>query len=87
MSVVSIRNIGSSYVRVAELTCRWAKLQSKVTEYLDAGVLAVCVVDPKEEFVIVYTPDAAPRQVGRDETLKLSSVLPGFSVKVREFFE
>ena len=66
---------------------RWSKLQSKVTEYLDAGVLVVCVVDPKDEFVIVYTPDAAPRQLGRDDVLKLPNVLPGFSVKVREFFE
>jgi Uma2 family endonuclease len=66
---------------------RWSKLQSKVIEYLDAGVLVVCVVDPKEEFVLVYTQDAAPRQLGRDDVLKFPNTLPGFSVKVREFFE
>ena len=66
---------------------RWSKLQAKVAEYLDAGVLVVCVVEPKDEFVLIYTPDAAPRQLSGDDLLKLPNVLPGFSVRVREFFE
>lgn len=66
---------------------RWSKLQAKVTEYLDAGVLVVCVVEPKNEFVMVYTPDAAPQRLSADDLLKLPNVLPGFSVRLREFFE
>ena len=66
---------------------RWSKLQAKVAEYLDAGVLVVCVVEPKDEFVLIYTPDAAPRQLSGDDLIKLPSVLPGFSVQVRELFE
>ena len=66
---------------------RWSKLQAKVAEYLDAGVLVVCIVEPKDEFVLVYTPDDAPRKLTGDELLKLPTVLPGFSVRVREFFE
>ena len=66
---------------------RWSKLQAKVTEFLDAGVLVVCVVDPQDEFVLVYTPDEAPRKLTGDDVLKLPSVLPGFSLRVREFFE
>lgn len=66
---------------------RWSKLQAKVAEYLDAGVLVVCVVEPKDEFVMVYTADAAPLRFAGDDLLKLPSVLPGFSVRVREFFE
>ena len=65
----------------------WSKLQAKVTEYLDAGVLVVCVVEPKDEFVLIYTPDAAPQRLSGDDLLKLPSVLPGFSVRVREFFD
>ncbi len=64
-----------------------SKLQAKVAEYLDAGVLVVCVVEPKDEFVMVYTPDAAPQRLSSDDLLKLPSVLPGFSVRIREFFE
>ena len=66
---------------------RWSKLQAKVAEYLDAGVLVVCVVEPKDEFVLIYTPDAAPQRLSGDELLKLPSVLPGFYVRVREFFD
>lgn len=66
---------------------RWSKLQAKVAEYLDVGVLIVCVVEPKEEFVLVYTPDAAPQRLSSDDVLKLPGVLPGFSVRVRELFE
>lgn len=66
---------------------RWSKLHAKVTEYLDAGVLVVCVVEPKDEFVMVYTADAAPRRLAGDDLLKLPNILPGFSVRVREFFE
>ena len=66
---------------------RWSKLQAKVAEYLDAGVLVVCVVEPKEEFVMIYTADAAPLRLSGDDLLKLPSVMPGFSVRVREFFE
>ena len=66
---------------------RWSKLQAKVAEYLDAGVLVVCVVEPQDEFVMVYTPDDAPRKLTGDELLKIPSALPGFSVRVREFFE
>ena len=65
----------------------WSKLEAKVEEYLEAGVLVVCVADPKGEFVRVYTPDAATRQLSGDDVLKLPGVLPGFSVRIREFFD
>lgn len=54
-----------------------------------AGLRAepVGVVAPNEEFVLVDTADAAPRQLSGDNLLKRPNVLPGFSVRVREFFE
>lgn len=66
---------------------RWSKLQVKVTEYFDAGVLAICVVEPKDEFVMVYTPDAASQRLSGNDLLRVPSVLPGFSVREHEFFE
>lgn len=66
---------------------RWPALQAKVAEYLAAGVLAVLVLDAVAEFAVIYTPEAAPRQLAGDEVIEFPDVLPGFSVHVREFFE
>ena len=66
---------------------RWPALQAKVAEYLAAGDLAVCVLDAVAEFAVIYTPDAAPKQLAGDDVLEFPGVLPGFSAKVREFFE
>ena len=57
------------------------------SEYLKAGVLVVCVVDPDTDSVQVHYSGKAMRLVGRDEELLLPEVLPGFRVTVREFFE
>ena len=66
---------------------RWPALQAKVAEYLAAGVLVVCVLDAVAEFAVLYTPDDAPRQLSGDDVLEFPNVLPGFSARVREFFE
>ena len=44
-------------------------------------------VEAVPERVSVYTPDAAPQRLSGDDLFKLPSVLPGFTVRVREFFE
>lgn len=66
---------------------RWPALQAKVAEFLSAGVLVVCVLDAVAEFAVIYTPEDAPRQLSGDDVLEFPNVLPGFSAKVREFFE
>lgn len=63
-----------------------AKLTAKAAKGIAAGGDVACVVEPKEEFVLVDTPDAAPRQLSGDELLELPDVLPGFSIREREFF-
>jgi Uma2 family endonuclease len=64
----------------------WAKIHRKAGEYLDAGVLVVCVLDPKEETVAVYR-DESPVSLKRDEELTFPDLLPEFRVRVGEFFE
>jgi Uma2 family endonuclease len=66
---------------------KWSKLQAKVAEYLEAGVLIVCVVEPVRGTVTVYTADEAPEKLTGEAVLTLADVLPGFSVPISAFFE
>jgi Uma2 family endonuclease len=66
---------------------RWSEINEKIAEYLKAGVLVVCVVDPDTDSVQVHSPDKPMRVVQRDDELVLPEVLPDFRVKVRELFE
>ncbi len=66
---------------------RWKDITAKAGEYLTAGVLVVCVVDPATESVAVYLENELPRRHTSEEVLMLSEVLPGFAVPIRQFFE
>ena len=65
---------------------RWAALTAKVAEYLNAGALVVCVLDPETESVGVYTQNEFPRRLTADEELTLPEVFPDFRVTVRDLF-
>jgi Uma2 family endonuclease len=64
---------------------RWLAINAKAGEYLSAGVVVVCVVDP--ETVGVYPQNEFPRRLTIDEELTLPEVLPDFRASVRRFFE
>jgi Uma2 family endonuclease len=67
---------------------RWLKLVAKAGEYIDAGVSAVCVVDPKHQNVSIFRPEEDdPTVLTIDDEFTLPDILPGFSVPVRKFFE
>ncbi|MEX2561423.1 MAG: Uma2 family endonuclease [Pirellulales bacterium] len=63
------------------------KVVEKVAEYLHAGVLCVCVVDPKRRTVVTHHPDGPERTLTADENLEFPAVLPGFSCPARHLFE
>ncbi len=65
----------------------WAELFAKAAEYLKAGVIIVCLVDPKAQRVVILDNDNAPRILGKDDILTLPEVLPGFEVPVAKLFE
>ncbi|MDQ3329118.1 MAG: Uma2 family endonuclease, partial [Planctomycetota bacterium] len=67
-------------------TDRWRDVLAKVVEYLDAGVLAVCVLDPEQETAHVNTAERVGKLLEGDEELTFGDVLPGFAVKVSELF-
>lgn len=66
---------------------RWSNVYAKVSEYLEVGVPVVCVVDPRDETVRLYFPDAPEVVLTADDELTFPNQLPGFSVLVQRLFE
>jgi len=64
----------------------WKDLLVKISEYFDAGVREVWVVDPDVKSVQVFRPDASPRTLRMAEAIESADVLPGFSCSVADFF-
>lgn len=62
------------------------ELMLKIGHYLEAGTL-IWVIYPKEKQVAVYEQGKAVRVLVEDEILSGGTVLPSFSLKVRDIFE
>jgi len=63
-----------------------AEVRGKAQRWLEHGTRVVWVVDPKRKRVTVYCPDQQPRKLGANDELIGGDVLPGFHVRVVEFF-
>jgi Uma2 family endonuclease len=67
---------------------RWPKMLAKVAEYLEAGVLLVCVVDPRRSTVQLYRIDGAePVVLANDDEFSAPGILGELCIPVRAFFE
>ncbi len=73
-------------VEVRSSDDRWADIHKKVGEYLHAGVVNVCVIDPQQRRVHVSDPETT-RVLTEDDALTFPEVLPGFSVPVTRVFQ
>ena len=71
---------------VISLSDRWRDVLEKVVEYLDAGVLAVCVLDPRRKSAYVNPAESTGNMLTGDDELTLPESLPGFFVRVSELF-
>jgi Uma2 family endonuclease len=65
---------------------RSSELLAKVAEYLAAGVKAVCVLEPEDSRLILYTERGPVRQFAARDHFALPELLGGFTVEVGEFF-
>ena len=74
-------------VEVRSPSDRWPKILEKVQEYLDLGVLVVCVLDPEPQAARLYRPGQPELILGPDDELTFPECLPEFRVPVRRFFE
>jgi Uma2 family endonuclease len=66
---------------------RRSEVLRKVTEYLTAGVTAVCVLNSENGTAMVYRDNQDPEPFATAADLTLPDVLPGFCVPLRQFFE
>jgi Uma2 family endonuclease len=64
-----------------------AEMERKLIEYFEAGVRLVWYVDPEPPRVRVYTSPTSMTQLDEHDTLGGGTVVPGFQLPVREWFE
>jgi Uma2 family endonuclease len=74
-------------IEVRSSNDRWKRIHEKITEYLNAGVELVIVLDPLKKTAHAFPADDAPVTVTADQDLTLPGILEGFLVPVSRFFE
>jgi hypothetical protein len=60
---------------------------AKVSEYLNAGVDVVYVIDPQSQSVFVYRDEQPATHIAHDAELAFPTPLDGLAIPVRELFE
>lgn len=73
-------------IEVRSPTDRTGAIVAKVGDWLIAGTQLVWVVDPPRETVVVYGADGSVEVLGVNDALTGDTVLPGFSLSLRELF-
>ena len=63
-----------------------AEMRRKRSEYFTSGVRLVWIIDPAARVVVVYTGPERSTTLSEDQILDGGTVLPGFSVSVRDIF-
>lgn len=73
-------------VEITSPSNRASDIQEKVTDYLDAGVRLVWVLDPPTRTATSYTADGSARILRSGDALEGDDVLPGFRLPLEAFF-
>jgi Uma2 family endonuclease len=74
-------------IEVRSPSDRWAKVLAKVSEYLNAGVDMVYVVDAQSQSVFAYTADQPNSTLSGDEEITFPPPLGGLRIPVHRLFE
>ncbi len=74
-------------VEVISPSDRYTEIDEKVADWLDAGTLAVVVVDPRSRTVRIHRSQADVEALGESDTLQVGDVVPGWRMPVRDIFE
>ena len=61
-------------------------VREKVAEWLEAGALAVWVVDPRTRSVALHAAGASPVVLAETDRIVDGDLLPGFDLSVRDVF-
>ena len=65
----------------------YTEVEEKVADWLDAGTLAVIVVDPRRRAVKVHRSPADTVVLTEDDTLTVEDAVPGWKLPVSDIFE
>lgn len=74
-------------VEVVSPDDRAAEIRAKAKHWLEAGCLAVWVIDPPSRTLTVHLAEQSPRKLGMKDTLRAGEELPGFVLKIAQLFE
>ena len=74
-------------VEVISPSDRYTEVDEKVADWLDAGTLAVVVVNPRRRTVNVHRSLTDITALSESDTLDVSDVVPGWRMPVKEIFE
>ena len=64
---------------------RFGQLVKKATDYLEAGISRVWIIDPQARSITVFYPDAPPRTYTKDELIT-DSLLEGLRLTPQQIF-
>ncbi len=64
----------------------YSSLAEKVSDWLQAGVQTVWVVDPSDRTISIHRANRPVQVLGVDDTLSEQELLPGFECKVSDIF-
>lgn len=73
-------------VEVISPNDRYAEVEEKVSDWLEAGTRMVVVVNPRQHTVTVYRSLSDIRVLSEDEVLDGGDVVPGWEVRVKDLF-
>ncbi len=65
----------------------WTEVESKVAEYIQAGVRLIWIVDPDQNSITIYRPNGERSRLSATDHLSGENVLPDFSVPIAEIFK
>ena len=74
-------------VEIVSFTDHTTNMDEKIADWLDAGTLAVILVDPRRRVVKVHRSLTDVVVLNEGDTLEVGDVVPGWGVPVREIFE
>ena len=74
-------------VEVISPSDRYTDVDEKVADWLDAGTLAVILVDPRRRMVKVHSSSTDVVVLGEEDTLEVDDIVPGWQMRVGEIFE
>jgi Uma2 family endonuclease len=73
-------------VEVLSPSDRWSQVESKIEEYLSAGVREVWIIDPELRTVSIQQPEQPSIRLRESDAIERQQLLPGFRCPIAELF-